>query len=68
MERLGKLKPKPNAKLVFVDKRREETKHRTEWCADAKKYRCMRCGRGTKHMKMPGKCTGQKFLTQSFAI
>ena len=36
----------------------EETKHRTEWCADANKYRCMRCGRGSKNMKMHGKCTG----------
>ena len=39
-------------------KKREETKHRTEWCAEADRYRCMRCGRGSKYMKMPGKCTG----------
>ena len=38
------LKPKPKEKWVFVDKKSEETKHRTEWCADAEKYRCMRCG------------------------
>ena len=25
-------------------------------------YRCMRCGRGSKYMKMPGKCTGPKPL------
>ena len=38
-------KPKPKEKWFFVDKKGEETKHRTEWCADADKYRCMRCGR-----------------------
>ena len=48
------LKLKPKEKLIFVDKR-EETKHRTEWCANANKYRCMRCGRGSKCMKMQGK-------------
>ena len=42
-------KPKPKEKWIFVDKKREETKHRTEWCADANKYRCMRCGRGSKY-------------------
>ena len=34
-----------------MDKKKEETKHRTEWCAEANKYRCMRCGRDTKYMK-----------------
>ena len=37
------LKPKPKEKWVSVDEKREETKHRTEWCADGNKYRCMRC-------------------------
>ena len=36
------LKPKPKEKWIFV--LREETKHRTEWCAEANTYRCMRCG------------------------
>ena len=31
------LKPKPKEKWVFVDKKGEETKHRTEWCAEADK-------------------------------
>ena len=57
------LKPKPKEKLTFVDQKREETKHRTEWCAEANKYRCLRCGRGTKCMKMPGKRTGPKYLS-----
>ena len=56
------LKPKPKEKWIFVDKKSVETKHRTEWCAEANKYRCMRCGRGRKYMKMPGKCTGPKNL------
>ena len=40
-------------------------KYRTEWCAEANRYRCMRCGRGSKYMKMPGRCTGPKFLSKS---
>ena len=48
-------RPKPEEKWNFVDQKREETKHRTEWCAEANKYRCTRCGRGSKYMKMPGK-------------
>ena len=51
------LRPKPREKCIFVDRKREETKHRTEWCAEADKYRCMSCGRGSKYMKMPGRCT-----------
>ena len=38
------LKPKLKEKWNFVDKRSEGMKHRTEWCAEANKYRCMRCG------------------------
>ena len=60
------LKPKPKEKWIFVDKKSEETKHRTEWSAEADRYRCMRCGRGSKYMKMPGKCTGPKFLSENF--
>ena len=59
------LKPKPKEKRIFVDKKSEESKHRTEWCAEADKYRCMRCGRGSKYMKMPGRCNGPKFMSQS---
>ena len=54
----GELKPQPNEQVISVEKKREETRDRTEWCAAASKYRCMRCGRGSKHMKVPGKCTG----------
>ena len=39
------LKPTPKEKWTFVDQQREETKHRTEWCAEADQNRCMRCGR-----------------------
>ena len=42
------LKPKPKENWIFVDKKSAETKHRTQWCAEADKYRCMRCGRGSK--------------------
>ena len=53
------LKPKPKEKWIFVENKREETRHQTEWCAEANKYRCMKCGRGSKYMKMKGKCTGR---------
>ena len=52
------LRPKPKEESIFVDQKREEMKHRTEWCAEVNKYRCMRCGRGGECMKMPEKCTG----------
>ena len=58
------LRPKPKAKWNFVDQTREETKHRTEWCADANMYRCIRCGEGIKYNKMPGLCTGPKYLSK----
>ena len=60
------LKTKPKEKLTVVDQKREETKHRTEWCAEANKYRCLRCGRGSKYMKMKGKCTGPVCLSENF--
>ena len=60
------LKPEPREKGNFVDKKREETKHRTEWCAGANKCQCMRCGKSSKYMKMPGKCTGPKFMQKKF--
>ena len=44
------LKPQSQEKWTFVDKKRE--RHRTEWCAAASKYRCLRCGRSSKYMKM----------------
>ena len=46
------LKPKPKEKWIFVNWKREELKHRTEWCAEANKCRCMRRGRGSKYIKM----------------
>ena len=58
------LKPKPKEKWMFVDKKREEMKHQTEWCAQANKYRCTRrCGRSSGYMEMPGKCTEPKYLS-----
>ena len=59
------LKPEPKEKLIFVDQKREELKHRTEWCAEADRYRCMRWRRGSKYLKMTGKCTGPRFLSKS---
>ena len=56
----------PNQKKwIFVDKKRDETKHRTEWCAVTGRYRCMKCRTGSKYMKMEGKCTGPKYLAKN---
>ena len=45
-ENCEQLKRQPKEKWFFVDKKTEVTKHQTEWCATASKYRRMRCGRG----------------------
>ena len=59
------LMPMPKEKWSFFDRKSEGMKHRIEWCAEANRYRCMRCGRGSEHMKLPGRCTGPKFLSKS---
>ena len=48
------LKPEPKEIWVFVDKKVEAKKHRTVWCATTSRYRCIRCGRSSKKMNMPG--------------
>ena len=60
------LKPEPKEKWIFVDTKSEETKPRTEWCANASKYRCMKCGSGTKCMKVQGQCAGPKYFAKTF--
>ena len=35
-------KPEPKEKWRFVDRKSEGMKHRTEWCAQAERIRCMR--------------------------
>ena len=60
------LTPKPKEKWTFVDQKREETKHRTEWRAEAGWYRCMRCVRGRKYKKMPGKWHRTNILVKIF--
>ena len=62
------LKTKPKEKLIPVNSKSEETKHRTEWCVEANKCRCMRCGRCSKYMQMPGKCKGPTFLATNLGI
>ena len=51
MKDCEELKPQPEEKWTFVNQKKEETKHRTEWCAESSRYRCMRCGRGSKYIK-----------------
>ena len=54
--------PKPKERWVFVDKKAEATKHRTEWCAAASKDRCMRCGRISEQMNMRRTREGSRWL------
>ena len=37
---------------------------RLQWCATADKFRCMRCGRISKNMKMQGTSEGSKWLRE----
>ena len=60
------LKPEPKEKWLFVDKKSEAMTHRTEWCGEADRYRCWRCGRGSKYLKMPRKIHGTKLLIKRF--
>ena len=39
------LKPQAKENWIFLDNEREETKHRTEWCAGTSRYRCMKSER-----------------------
>ena len=59
------LKPKPKEKWIFVDKKSEETKHQTEWCAEADRHRCMKMWRRKQIHGDAKKCTGPKFLSKS---
>ena len=58
------LSPGQQKKRTFVKKKEEAKKHQTEWCATANKYRCLRCGRSSKHVKMQGECQGPKWLRE----
>ena len=59
------LNPKSKEKWSFIDKKSEGMKHRTKRCAEADRFRCVRCGRESKYMKMPGRCSGPKFLSKN---
>ena len=42
-------------KVCLCDRKVEAKKHRTEWCATTTRDCCMRCGRSSKKVKLPGK-------------
>ena len=58
------LKPKPQEKRIFVDQKKEETKHGMEWCAEANKYRCMRCGKKQQTFEDAREMRRTKFLVK----
>ena len=49
---------------TFLNKKGEARKHRTDWCAAANRYRCVRCGRSSKHLKIQGKCGQPKWMRE----
>ena len=68
MERLRSIYAAAERKIgsswIRKEKKREEPKHQTEWCAFISRYGRMRCERSSKCMKMQGTCTGPNFLPQ----
>ena len=54
------LKPKLKEIWVFPNQKDEKEQHRTEWCAAANKYRCMRFGKSSRNIKMQRTCAGPK--------
>ena len=54
------IQPKPKEKWTFVNKKGKARKHRNEKRAAANKYRCMRCGRDSGHVK------DKKWLCEDF--
>ena len=63
MEDCEEFTSKSKEKWIFVNKKREVTKHQTEWCVPPKKKRCMRCGRSNKNIELQGTCADPQFLT-----
>ena len=58
------LRPKPKEKWTYVSEKGKAKKHRTEWCAAAIKYRCLRCGRSSNNLKMQGTCGRPTWLRE----
>ena len=45
-----------------VNKKGEAKTHRMEWCAAANQHHCMRCGRSSNKINIPGTCDGPRWL------
>ena len=60
------LRPKPKEKwIVRRHEKGEEMKHRTEWCAEANRYRCMRpVEKEANTLKYQGRCDRTKILVE----
>ena len=41
------------------------TKHRAECCATSEKYRCMRCGKNSRNIRMLGRFDGPSLMTMT---
>ena len=64
LERLCRAQVAAERKVGFCGQEGKEARHQTEWCANDSKYRCMRCGKGSKWMKIQGECSGPKYLSK----
>ena len=60
------MKPKPKEKVECRGSEKDKSKHRTEWCAEANKYRCMRCGRDSQYMEDAREMHRTKILVGRF--
>ena len=56
------LKPQPKEQCTCGQAKRGNTASNGTVYFSVSKYRCLRCGRGSKYTKMEGKCTGPKYL------
>ena len=46
--------------MKFCQQEKGENEASNRVRAEANRYRCMRSGKGSKHIKMPGRCDGPK--------
>ena len=53
--------PRTKGRLSWTGIERKQGIDRSVFAA-VSKYRCLRCGRGSKYVKMQGKCTGPKYF------
>ena len=59
------LKRRQKENWESVERKVEADKRRAEWCATSNKNRCMRCGKNSRNMRMPGRCGGPLWMKKA---